>query len=114
MGIFKKLFGSKKNNIEELIIKAYECKGFYKTDITWNEAFKFAKDHYNIDMFGNGDGFFNMYLNSEEVIVRFLKNPKNEKTIIGVMNAEEHRKQIEDIESGNYDPTKYPSYKLEF
>lgn len=112
MGLFSNLFGSEKANIEELIIKAYSIKGFYKTDISWDKAVEFAKNK-NSDV-SSGDGFFNMYLGSEEVTVRFLRNPKNGKTVIIVTNAEEYRKQIEDMYSENYDPSKYPSYKLEF
>lgn len=112
MGLFSKLFGSEKANIEELIKKAYSIKEFCKTDISWDEAVKFANNH-NANI-SYGDGFFNMFLDSEEVTVRFLKNPKNGKTVIIVTNAEEYRKQIEDMYSENYDPSKYPSYKLEF
>jgi hypothetical protein len=97
--------------IEEAISQAYSDKGFYKTNIDWGIAVEFAKNH-NADI-SNGDGCFNILLSSE-VTVRFLKKPKNGTVVIAVINAEEYRQEIEDMQSGNYDPSKYPSYKLEF
>lgn len=119
MGLLGKLFGSeklnKRNNILEIIKKAYDIKGFYKTNIDWNTGVSFAKQHNVVDDIETyGDGTFNINLNSEEVTVRFLMNPKNRTVVIIVTNAEEYKKQIEAMHSENYDPSKYPTYKLDF
>lgn len=118
MSLFGKLFGSDKklsNDILEIIKKAYDIKGFYKTSIDWNTAVNFAKQHNADDDIGtNGDGIFNININSEEVTVRFLRNPKSGTVVIIATNAEEYKQQVEAMYSEDYDPSKNPSYKLEF
>lgn len=112
MGFLSSLFSSQESRISEAIERSYEVKGFNKTDIAWSDAVKFATDH-DAEVV-NDEGLFNLYIDSEEVIVRFLRNPKNGKTVIIVENAEDYREQVAAMYSDDYDPSQYPSYKLEF
>ncbi len=118
MGLFGKLFGSDKefnNDMLEIIEKAYAVKGFHKTNIDWGTAVNFAKQYNADNDIGTiGDGVFNIDINSEEVTVRFIRNPKNGTVVVIVTSSEEYKQQIEAMSSDNYDPSKYPSYKLEF
>ncbi|WP_420554777.1 hypothetical protein [Neptuniibacter marinus] len=117
MGLFSKLFGDSSGDIEAAIKKSYSVKGFNKTQIAWNSAFKFAKSRSQFSEFyedNDIDVDFFTHLDSEEVHVRFLRNPRNGTTVISVENAEVHRSIVRDMESGNYDPSKHPSYELKF
>jgi hypothetical protein len=118
MGLFGKLFSSDKefnSDMLEIIENAYDIKGFYKTNIDWGTAVDFAKQHNSDDDIGIiGDGIFNINLNSEEVTVRFIKKPKNGTVVIMVTTTKEYKEQIEAMFSEDYDPSKYPTYKLEF
>ncbi|MCC4275992.1 hypothetical protein [Marinomonas communis] len=114
MGILSRLFGNNSSRVEEAINSAYIKKGFNKTDVSWSDAVYFAKS--NSADFDDGDEDISFYsdLAQEEVWIRIIKNPKNSKTVIIVSSAEEHRQRIKDMESGEFDPSKYPSYRLEF
>lgn len=114
MGLLGNLFGSKSVDFNEEIRSAYQIKGFVKTDIDWEKAFSFAKERSSLIYDGDEDVNFYMYLDAEDVYVRFLRNPRTGKTIIIVSNADLHRQMIKEMESGEFDSDKYPSYKLEF
>lgn len=114
MGLFGKIFGSGKVDFEQEIRSAYLVKGFIKTNVDWGKSFAFAKAKNSQICNGDEDISFYMFIDTEEVWVRFLKNPRNEKTVIIVSKAEIHRQMIEEMETGEFDFDKYPSYKLEF
>jgi len=113
MGLLGNLFGSSVDFNEE-IRSAYRIKGFVKTNIDWGKAFSFAKERNSLIYDGDEDLDFFMHLDSEEISVRFLRNPRTGKTVIIVSNADVHRQMIKEMENGEFDFDKYPSYKLEF
>lgn len=100
------------NMLVDIILQAYESKGFYETCITWSDAVGIAQNFYNFserhhhDDLNLGEATFNATLHGNDVYIRITR-AKNGDALFIVSDAQEVNDIHQKMLSGDFDPEEY-------